>query len=993
MIYWRRLKRLKRLLPGLLASVLVIALMQIHAWSPLERKISDQLMRWRGPLAWDESIVAVKIDDKSLSQLGKASLSNDDYANLVKILQQEEASVVAFSILFPEDLAVNSAFEEVGEADARLAQAMSEHGRVAIGQGVNVEGEAISPEPVLAESAIATGHLRLRPDSDGITRWIDLTLGDIPALGVAAIQAYSLENRLVGIPPGMTQMRLHWPGFAKGLNSISFIDVLDGQFEPGYLQDKIVVVGYEATAGAMPLLRTPFDEQTPVLGDYIHAAVIHDLLQQSWLRAPNKNSIILSLLISGAALSSLLYQRPAWVKVMTTLTLDGGWLLICFLALKHNYLLPTVAPLVTVSFVGASMMLLGRLQSSAMLQARSAFLNTMSHEIRTPLNAMVNLSEMLQETPLNERQHEFVDSLQNSSQTLLTLINDILDFSKIESERLVLEDYPVNLHEVVERSLEMLALRAAEKKIDVVYAIAPQTPAVIMSDPVRLQQILINLLSNAVKFTDAGQISVEVEAVPRVHQETWQSRLLDALQVDVLKLSVIRRRAVYQFQQIFHRQSKQQIRTGRAIVPLGYKTAGMTFDRNNSFYEIRFAVKDTGIGIPADRIGELFKPFSQVSPSTTRKYGGTGLGLAISQRLSERMGGRLWVKSQLGKGSTFYFSVRSHLAHPQPALPDELLRLSGIHILSISRNVVRTRRLTWDLSPFGIHLEPVSTMAEAMTELQQQQPFDAIVIDDAVLTPDNDYRRTIEALRQAAGHPDMPIILLSVLRREVPTLRNTTVLWKPVKQTSLYQALQFLFPASIQPDDVASNRLKQPFIDPSYPDRVSTLKAGDLAIAPLPIAIQTDLSVNQLLALPSIESESKLALPLSRLPNAELRILIAEDNRINQRVALRLLELLGYEADVVTTGKAVLKVLKQQQYDVVLMDMRMPELDGIETTRRIRQMPQCQDIWIVAMTANAMTKDRERCLNAGMNDYLSKPINREALNRALERCMAVREIG
>ena len=967
-----RLRKLKRLAPGLLASLLVIALMQIHAWAPLERKIDDQFFRWRGSLPWDDSIVAIKVDDRSLNQLGSFPLSNDYYADLVTILQKENVSVIAFSMLFPSNAVSGGDPESSRQADARFAAAMAEHGRVVIGQGVSIEGEALSPVPTLADSAIATGHLRLRPDSDGITRWVDLTLGDtpIPALGVAAIQAYSLENKLVSIPPDTDWMRLHWPGFTIELKSLSLIDVLNGELSDVDLQDKIAIVGYSPTAGYTQLLRTPFDEQVPVLGDYIHAVVIHDLLQQSWLRAPPKGSIILSLLLGGAALSGSLYQRPAWIKVATTLGLSALWLIICFLSLQRNYLLPFVAPVATIAFVGASVMLLGRLQSSAMLQVRSAFLNTMSHEMRTPLNAIVNLSDMLQDTPLDDRQHEFVDSLHNSSQTLLALINDVLDFSKIESDQLVLEDYPVNLREIVERSLEMLAPRVAEKNIELVYALTPNTPAVILSDPVRLQQVLINLLSNAVKFTESGQISVEVEAAPRLQKETWRSRLIDALQLDALRLGALKQRFIYQVHQLFRRQSKQQIRTGRAMVAPGR----LPFDRANSFYEIRFAVKDTGIGIPSDRVGELFKPFSQVSPSTTRKYGGTGLGLAISKRLSERMGGRLWVKSQSGKGSTFYFSIRSHLAHPQPALPEALLQLSGTQLLLIDNSATRRDRLVWDLSPFGIHLAPTRSIAEAMVELQDQPAFDAIILDDAIAATDDGDRRTIEALRQAAGNPQLPIILLSALRNKVPSLSHTTVLWKPIKQSSLYQALQFIFPSQ----------------DYSVGDPESLLSTDELA---LPLATPEILPVPNLLALPGTDPQSKLILPLGQLPSAELRILIAEDNRINQRVALRMLELLGYEADVVTSGKAVLETLKHQTYDVILMDMRMPELNGIETTRRIRQMPQHQAVWIVAMTANAMTQDRERCLNAGMDDYLSKPINREALNRALDRCLAVKESG
>ncbi|MGB3767481.1 MAG: CHASE2 domain-containing protein [Phormidesmis sp.] len=980
----RRFKQLNRLIPGVLVSALVILLMQVHAWTLLEYKISDQFLRWHGPTPWDKGIVAIQIDDKSISQMGPLPLSNRDYAALVDILRQEKTSVVAFNLLVLDGAAANDNSTTVGEANNPFAAAMRSHGRVVIGQGLTREGKAISPVSALADTAIATGHLRLQSDLDNITRWVDLTLDNIPTLGVAAVQAYSLEDRLVSIPSDMGRMRIHWPGPTQELPLFSFIDVLSGQVSPDYLQDKIAIVGYDLAADPAGL-RTPFDDQTPVMSSYLHAAVVHDLLQQSWLRSPPTASVLLSLLIGGAALSGLLYQRPAWIKVTTTLGLSLGWLCICFIALRANYLLPVVAPVVAIALIGASVMLLGRLQSSAMLQARSAFLNTMSHEIRTPLNAIVNLSEMLQETSLDSRQHEFVDSLRNSSQTLLTLINDILDFSKIESERLVLEDYPVNLHEIIERSLEMLAPRAAEKNIELVYALTPQTPAVILSDPTRLQQILVNLLSNAVKFTEAGQISIEVEAAPRVPENTWRSRLIDALKLDALKLNASKRRIFYQVNQAFRRQSKQQIRMGRATVPPNRRFC----DRTNSFYEIRFTVKDTGIGIPAEQISELFKPFSQVSPSTTRQYGGTGLGLAISQRLSELMGGRLWVKSQLGKGSTFYFSIRSHIAHPQPQLPKELLNLTGTQILLIDQNATRSARLKWELAPLGIHLESTRSLAHALAELQRQPPFDAVILDDAITSPDS-ASRTIKALRQAANHRHLPIILLSRLRSGVPNLGNTTVLWKPVKQSSLYQALQFVLVESRLTDGTGRGAAERN----RYRRSTDTPPPSELSLTQMPLsAAPRSFPAADRLAISTADPESKLMLPLGHRPSADLRILIAEDNRINQRVALRMLELLGYKASIVTSGTAVLETLKHQPYDVILMDMRMPELNGIETTRLIRQMPQHQNIWIIAMTANTMAQDRERCLNAGMNDYLSKPIDREALNRALENCLTLKELG
>ena len=982
----RRLKKLNRLMPGLLASALVIFLMQLHAWAPLERMVNNQLIRWRGPVLWDSRIVMVKIDDATLDVLGPFPLSHDYYAELISRLQQENVSVVAFNLLFSDSLAAGETFGAVDlkvlrDSNARLAAAMASQGRVVIGQGISQEGDAIAPIPILKNTAISTGHLRLQTDPDGFTRWVNITLSDIPALGIATAQAYSLEDKLVAIPPDTEKLRINWPGPATSLAALSLVDVLNGDVPDGYLEDKVVIVGYGAETGRAQL-RTPFDNRMPVVGGYMHAAVVHNLLQQNWLRTPSDGSIILLMLMSGAAFSGCLYRQRILLKLATGIALSASWLLLCMVALRLNYLLPVVPPMMTIVFVGASIILLGRLQSSAMIQVRSAFLNTISHEIRTPLNAIINLSKMLQATPLDDRQREFADGLHNSSQTLLALINDVLDFSKIESEQLEIEDYPVNLSEIVERSLEMLAPRAAEKNIELVYAITPQTPVVIMSDPVRLQQILLNLLSNAVKFTESGEISVEVDAAPRVQKDTWRSRLLDMLKVDALKLDALQQRLAYQLRQSFRQQSKQQIRMGRAAVPSVRQVLHPAFDpdsiRTNRFYEVRFAVKDTGIGIPPDQINDLFTPFSQVSPSTTRKYGGTGLGLAISQRLSEQMGGRLWVKSQLGRGSTFSFTVKSPAAPSQPTFPEDLVPLSNTHLLLVDGNPVRTRRLSWELAPFGIELTRTSSLAAALDEVrsivQSRLAFDAIILDEAMVG--DEHAHTIDALRSQAEAPTLPIILLSTLRNDVPNISRTTILWKPIKQEALYQALRFI--SVDEADDIDLEPL-EPILD-RWP-------VEDRSDSP-PM-----LSGQNLLALPGVDPESQIHLPLGNLPRTELRILVAEDNRTNQRVALRMLELLGYEADVASSGTAVLEMLGQRTYDVILMDMRMPGLDGIETTQRIRQMPEHQQVWIVAMTANDKAQDRDRCLQAGMNDYVSKPINREALNRSLERCLAVREIG
>ena len=902
----RRLGTLTRMVPGLIASVSVVMLMQLHAWEPVERMVHNQVVRWRGANSWDSRIVMINIDDKTLNQLGPFPLSRDYYGQLIEQLRKEEASVVVFNLILTDrSLATDS---ERGDASvgsrsrsptAKMAQEMANHGRVVIGQTWSLDGAAVEPAPVLSENAIAIGHMRLPVDLDGFTRSVELVYRGVPVLGVAAIQAYSLEDELISIPTDMEQLRLNWPSSVTNLNTMSLIDVLNGATPSDGFEDKIIVVGYGATAGPSTM-RTPFDNRWPVPGGYMHAAVIDNLLNQSWLQSVPEPPFKLVLLLSGPLFSWLLYRRRVGIQLLTTGLCSVGWLLICIVAMHSGYVLPVVPPVVMLMGAGVSLVVWGRLQSNALLQVRSAFLSTMSHEIRTPLNAIINLSEMLQDTMLDERQKEYVETLCSSSQTLMALINDVLDFSKIEAGKLTLEDYPISLTDAIERSIELLAPRAAEKSIELVYAIEASAPAVIVSDPVRLQQILINLLSNAVKFTDTGEVSVRVSARP-----------------------VPPRRPLLPLP----KRQKKAAATGP------YQSTRQPSPFAEQIYEMHFEVTDTGIGIPADRILQLFEPFSQVSASTTRKYGGTGLGLSISKRLSERLGGDLWAKSTLGQGSTFYFTFQTKAPDLKRPIPDYLSALKGAHLLLIDRNKTRCEQLSRELQALDISLIRTSSLAEASVFMQNTPTVDGVFLDSAIAKNMDNIQSEILTLRNAIENQQLPVILLSPLKRDLSALpAEVTILWKPVKQAALYQALRAIKPITF------------------------TAVPGD-----------------------------EVMQSVSETQRAALKILIAEDNLTNQKVALRLLELLGYQADVVSSGRAVLAALARQRYDVILMDMRMPDMDGIETTRQIRQGKKHADVWIIAMTANSMARDRKLCFSAGMNDYLPKPIKREALAQALQR--------
>ncbi|MEM6445983.1 MAG: CHASE2 domain-containing protein [Cyanobacteria bacterium P01_D01_bin.123] len=1088
-----------RAFPGAIAAAIVAALLRVGAWQPLELMSYSALFQLRGERGWHEDLAVIAIDDASLKELGAFPWPRRYYTQLLEQLHAAGPSLVVMDFVFSDESA----------EDERLVGAMLELGNVVLPQAWTSTGEPLVNE-TLEFGAANFGHIRKLEDADGIARHIDAGVAGVPALGIAALEAYSLlQDEELELPDLDERLWLNWPGPVSSLTTHSFVSVLRGEVPLAELKSDLVLVG--ATATGLDPLRTPFNRNPPASGLHLHVATIDNVLQDSFLRRLGDGWLVLIFLLGGPGLSWAIARGSASRRLLIVSGLAGAWVVFSWGAVRANLWLPTAMPIGLILLTEAATALTKRLRSDYLLaqqvqqlwqtysfdlvrqdrvtaarsndtdstdsdstdsdatdsdaasalprnpdkiiqlaelaelfgrsqsaqaaiarslslgliaadargivwfcnpvarrwlelsvgdrletrlvpdwldaaawqqdvrqvqcgveteprelthsdrwyvlrleplsnlnersetqvsqvtglllvledvtaskhmqaqllqteidrrrqlaaqnetlrearriaeaatHMKSAFLANMSHEIRTPMNAVIGMTDLLLETPLNREQREFVEIVRTSSGNLLAIINEILDFSKLESGLVELELLEFNLWECIEAVVDLLAMSARQKGVELVTWIHPDVPATLRGDPTRIQQIVTNLVGNALKFTAVGGVTVEVSRCAETDDEVG----------------------------------------------------------------VHVAVKDTGIGISPAAQQKLFQSFSQADTSTTRKYGGTGLGLAICKRLVDMMGGEIGVQSLEGRGSTFWFQLalgKATSTEARGATIASIPALTGIRLLVVDKFMNGRKAIASYASAWGMEVQEASSSLAALVALQQAASAGtppAVLLLDWGMSDLNGEQLLRKLQANPAIMPQHCILLTSLADRD-----------QAKHCTDIGLAEQYL----LKP--LKSEQLRDSLLQAIAPAELMQFTAVGRAV-------RRDADADR-----QVKWQQR----------ASMKLLLAEDNAVNQKVALKQLQAIGYSADVAHNGQEVLEYLAQDDYDAILMDCQMPVLDGYETTRQLRRLEaDRRHTVVIAMTASALNEDRDRCLAAGMDDFISKPVRKEDLLQVLER--------